>query len=102
MLHFPYSFSCRTMKTPFVMPTPAEQKAEMRAALTSPDFSHTRCHSVNPDSVSAYRYDSESPSGFMLITSLRKELYAELEAEMVAGGVKRHGGFAPLSPTERR
>jgi hypothetical protein len=80
----------------------AELKAAMRAALVAPDFSHTRCHSVNPSYTTAYRYDDKSPSGFMSITGIPNELFEELRAEMVAEGVRMHGGHSPLSPTERR
>lgn len=78
-------------------PIDAEMRDKMRAALLSPDLSHTRYRN---GSVYAYRFDASSPTGVLVAAGCPETIYRSLEAEL-RGRV--HGGsLSPLSPTERR
>ncbi len=74
-----------------------QQIPKMREALQRADLSHTRS---KRGFVHAYRYDSASPSGFMLICSLEESRFDVLADEM--RGLVAAGALSPLSPTEAR
>ncbi len=70
----------------------------LEEALKAGLVSHTRCHTCTPDSISAYRYDHKSPSGFMAIRGAHVDDTPEANAL-----IRRYSPcLSPLSPTERR
>ncbi len=69
----------------------------MREALMRSDLSHTR---QKRGFVHAYRYDTSSPTGVMLICSLEVSRYDALMEDM--RGLVPAGALSPLSPTEAR
>lgn len=74
-----------------------EGLAKLRDALAAGLVSHTRCHSTCPDSISVYRYDRKSPSGFMSLG-----FSVDDTPEAIALIRSFSGGLTPLSPTEAR
>jgi len=79
----------------------AEAPAVMRAALLSPNFSHTRVHSLMRGSVCCYHREPGSPTGVKLACALDESRFDALYAELRAAGAIG-GGASPLSPTEGR
>lgn len=68
---------------------------KLEEGLKAGIISHTRCHTVTPNSITAYKYVPTSPTGVLSYCSVDDTPEAN---ELIS----KYRGMSPLSPTEKR